>query len=261
MQTETTTDWQQPTSELTLDEHVVHVWRAGLVLPENQQTLLWRLLTPEEQQRAQRFHFEHHRQRWIAARGVLRHLLSIYTHSDPLSITLKFNDYGKPALAAPRTAQPLHFNISHSHDYALYAFAYQRELGVDIEQMRPNVEFDALAKHSFSPLERATFHALLPEQQMLGFYQCWTRKEAYIKARGMGLSLPLELFDVTLRPGEPARLLASREDPQEVQRWQLYALPPVPGYAGALFVERQTDTSCQLSCWQWTTDTLNLLKY
>lgn len=260
MSIENASDWLTPGVNLFLGEYDIHVWRAYLLLPESQQQRVWQLLTPEEQQRAQSFRFEQHRLRWSTARGVLRHLLSFYTQSEPQTIHLKHNAYGKPALALPQTARPLMFNISHSHDYALYAFAYQRELGVDIEQMRTNIELDDLANHCFSALEQATYATLPSEQKVQGFYQCWTRKEAYIKARGMGLSLPLKLFDVTLRPDEPAHLIASREDVREVERWQLYNLQPATGYAGALFVERPENIPCHLSCWQWNSSLLKTVQ-
>jgi len=142
----------------------------------------------------------------------------------------------------------LQCNVSHSHELALLAFSYRRELGVDVEYMRTNIEYEDLARHSFSPNEQAVLLALPPEVRQQAFFNCWTRKEAYIKARGMGLSLDLAIFDVSLVPGEPIALLASREDQREVARWRFYELDPGPGYAGALAVEGQ---EWALHCWQW----------
>jgi 4'-phosphopantetheinyl transferase len=246
-------EWKQPPQDLMLYPHEVHVWRASLAITEEQQQTLLHLLTPEEQDRANRFHFAHHRRRWIAARSTLRRLLGHYTHSDPHAIAFELNTYGKPFLASPQTTPLLQFNISHSDELALYAFAYERLLGIDIEHMRDNIEYEDLARHSFSPAEQAVLHALPPEQKKRAFFQCWSRKEAYIKARGMGLSLPLHTFDVTLHPEEPARLLASREDPHEVERWSMVALDTGQDNASALVVEQQ-DTDWQLACWQWSHD-------
>lgn len=246
-------EWKQPPRDLMLRPHEVHVWRASLAITEVQQHTLIHLLTPEEQSRASRFHFDHHRRRWIAARSTLRLLLGYYTQSDPRNITFDLNAYGKPFLAAPKTTPVLQFNISHSDELALYAFAYERLLGIDIEHMRDNIGYEDLARHSFSPTEQAVLHALPPEQKQRAFFQCWSRKEAYIKARGMGLSLPLHTFDVTLHPDEPARLLASREDPHEIERWSMVALDSGQDNTSALVVE-QRDVDWQLACWQWIAD-------
>ncbi|HEV7237210.1 MAG TPA: 4'-phosphopantetheinyl transferase superfamily protein, partial [Ktedonobacteraceae bacterium] len=144
---------------------------------------------------------------------------------------------------------PLSFNISHAHDLALYAFTYVRQVGVDVEYIRLNDDYEHLAQHYFSPYERTVLQTLPMEEKQQAFFQCWTRKEAYIKAKGLGLSLPLDLFDVSLRPNEPAALLQSRENPREAARWSLRELAPGAGYVGALAVEGKKDW--QLHCWQW----------
>src|SRR5205823_1032898 len=159
-----------------------------------------------------------------------------------------YNAYGKPALSSPESELGLNFNLSHSHHIALYAFTYSRNLGIDVEYMRSNVEYEQLAQHFFSPYENAILHAVPTDLKREAFFNCWTRKEAYIKARGEGLSIPLDVFDVSLRPGEPAALLDSREEAQEVARWSLYELAPGPDYAGAVAVEGH---GLHLRCWQW----------
>jgi len=131
----------------------------------------------------------------------------------------------------------LNFNLSHSHNLALFAYSYIGSVGVDIEYMRADVAVEQVARVSFSPREQALLLALPVEERRHAFYSCWTRKEAYIKGRGTGLSLEPNLFDVAFLPGEPAALLASREDPREPARWTLQALEPGAGYAGALAVE------------------------
>lgn len=240
--------WSVPAPSLQLVENDVHVWRASLeVSPEELQTLR-RVLIEEEIERAGRFYFEKDRHHWTVARAALRLLLGRYLKVDPRQVRFASNEYGKPSLLFPESSPRLHFNISHSGGLALYAFAYQREVGVDVEQRRASIEYDELAGHFFSAHECAALRALPAERREEAFFLCWSRKEAYIKARGKGLSLPLDQFDVSLVPDEPARLLESREDPQATQHWLMCGLQPGPGYAGALVVE---GFDWQLHCWQF----------
>ncbi len=241
--------WSVPTEGVELTTQDVHVWWARLDAPIHLISQYRSILSEEERVKAQQFRFDVHRTRWIVAHAVLRMLLCQYLHTDPQHIHFRTNAYGKPALANLSQSHLLQFNISHSEDVALYAFSLQRELGVDVEYMRRNIPYDQVAQHSFSPNEQTILRGLTGEQKHQAFYNCWTRKEAYIKARGMGLSLPLDLFDVSLMPGEPAALLRSREHPQEVQRWTMQALRPEHEYAGALVVE---GTGWELHCWQWS---------
>lgn len=217
----------------------VHVWQATTHLALEEILHMQEWLAPDERQRAQKFYFERDRQRFIIARGGLRRLLGLYLGIAPESLRFQYNEYGKPALAMPELSAASHlcFNISHSRELILYAFTLDRAVGVDVEYMRDNIELESLAKISFSPAERQELLALPAQLQLEGFYNCWTRKEAYIKARGRGLSLPLALFDVTLAPGQPAALIGSREGAQEVARWRMRALTPGTDYAGALAVE------------------------
>jgi len=241
-----TQTWSTPLGRMSLPEHEVHVWRARLDVPARDIPALQWVLSAEEVARAQRFYFERDRSRWIVARSLLRTILGHYTQTDPRLICFDLNRYGKPALASPIQHTALQFNVSHSADLALYAFAWRRPLGVDVEYMRPDIEYDQIARYSFSPVEQRTLAGLSLEEKHEAFYRCWTRKEAYIKARGMGLSLSLALFDVSLLPDEPAALLCSREDPYEAQRWSMRQLDPGPGYAGALVVE---GTDWHLQCY------------
>lgn len=232
--------WQNvPLGTVSLLPQEVHIWRTSLEAPTHVLEDLKVHLNVDELQKAGRFYFERDRRRYIVAHGVLRILLAHYLQQSPAALQFHANAYGKPALAALQIQPPLQFNLSHSQEMALFAFVFEREIGVDIEYMRTNIEFNELARYSFSAHEYAAWSALPVEQQLQGFYHCWTRKEAYIKARGLGLSLKLNLFDVSLRPGEPAALLASREDPAEAARWSIYSLLPNPGYMGALVVEGQ----------------------
>ena len=241
--------WSLPPDKQTLDPDEVHVWRAPLELTAEQLAQCWLTLAPDEQQRAGRFHFERDHHRFTAAHGVLRALLGRYLRLSPQELKFSTGPWGKPALRSESRPMPLHFNLSHSHQLALYAFTLNRETGVDVEFIRPDFASPGMARSFFSPREVAQLGSLPEAEQMQAFFNCWTRKEAYIKARGEGLSLPLDQFDVSLLPGEPARLLRMLSDERETLRWRMAALQPGPDYAGAVAVEGQ---DWRLSCWQWT---------
>ena len=206
--------------------HVVSVSLDDLPFPPP----LW--LSPDESRRAFRFHFERDRQRFAAARGILRALLGRYLGVDPSVLLFDYGRYGKPALASPW--QGLRFNVSHSGGLALFAFATDHEIGVDIEQERPLPEMDSIAERHFSQLEHVALQLLAEPERRRAFFRCWTRKEAFIKAVGDGLSHALDAFDVTLAPGEPARLLRVAGDPEAPRRFRLEGLEPAHGFAAAL---------------------------
>ena len=158
-----------------------------------------------------------------------------------------YGPHGKPELASDGGETGLRFNVSHSHGLALYAITRHREIGVDVERIRPEVASETIAEHFFSPREVAVLRALPATLQATAFFACWTRKEAYIKARGDGLSLPLDQFAVSLAPGEPAALLYTAWDAQEAARWALHDLASGPGYRAAVAV---TGHDWQLTCWE-----------
>lgn len=214
----------------------VHVWRASLVSRPDRH-LLWQVLSEEERSRAGRFVFDRDREHFVVARGLLRRLLGRYLDRDPASIEFRYSAFGKPELSGALAAEGFRFNLSHSGGLALYALAREREIGVDIEQFRDNLDEMEIAERFFSRAEVAALRALPPSAENKGFFTCWTRKEAYIKAKGEGLSTPLDRFDVSLAPGQPARLLMTREAPEERERWSLREIDPGPGYTAAIAVE------------------------
>ncbi len=240
--------WMLPPVDLRLMEDEVHVWRVLLERPISEVECLQQVLVPEEIERARRFYFEKDRRHWTVAHAALRMLLGQYLNINPHSLRFITNAYGKPSIAHPPAGMRLHFNLSHSSDLVLCAFAYDRHIGVDVEYMRPGIEYEELATHHFSAHECAALRTLPVDVQEQAFFLCWSRKEAYIKARGKGLSLPLDQFDVSLAPDQPAALLDSREEPYATERWSLHALTPGTQYAGALVVE---GFGWRLSCWQW----------
>ncbi|GHO91995.1 4'-phosphopantetheinyl transferase [Reticulibacter mediterranei] len=244
--------WNNPPAQIALKGDEVHVWRVSLDRPQTTIERLSRLLVADELAKAGRFRFAKDRNQFIIGRGLLRVLLGRYFACEPAQIRFCYSSYGKPSLE-DGTQAGLQFNLSHSHQMALLAFTRDRNVGVDIEYMRPDVEFEQLAQHFFSPTECAVLLDVVPVLRKETFYNCWTRKEAYIKARGEGLSMPLDLFDVSLRPGEPAALLQCRENPAEVARWSLHALMPGEQYAAALAVEKTCKyTEQRILCWDWS---------
>ncbi|MDH7486310.1 MAG: 4'-phosphopantetheinyl transferase superfamily protein [Anaerolineae bacterium] len=238
-------EWPVPPADLTLGDDEVHVWRVHLDLSAGAILALRRTLAAEELARARRFHFEEDRRRFIAAHGALRDILGRYLRKWPQEVRFRYSPHGKPLLA---TEPNLHFNLAHTGDLALVAVARHQPVGVDIERIHPDISRELIAARIFSSREQAQLQALPAEVQTQAFFNCWTRKEAYVKARGEGLSLPLERFDVSLAPGEPARLLHVADDPQEAARWTLVDLAPAQDYAAALAVRGH---GWRLLCWQW----------
>jgi 4'-phosphopantetheinyl transferase len=238
-------DWPQPPDTLLLLEGQVHVWRLSLDLPATTLESLWLTLSADEQARADRYRFARDRRWFIARRGRLRLILARYLDLNPAGLQFSYNPYGKPALQ-PQAAGLLNFNLSHSQGLALFAFARQMNVGVDLEHLRADFNYLELADRFFSTRELEEFRALPPELHPQAFFLCWTRKEAFIKAHGEGLSLPLDHFDVSLSPGEPARLVATRVGLEAPDQWSLFNLEPAPDYSAALAAQGH---GCELRCW------------
>jgi 4'-phosphopantetheinyl transferase len=232
------TEWAAPPEQLTLLDDEVHVWRAQLThtTPAQLQSLR-SFLTPDEIGRAQRFHFERDRASFIVARGMLRTILAAYLKLHPTQLRFRYNAYGKPALDGDEASSGLRFNLAHSHGLALYAVTRNREIGIDVERIRNDFGGEQIAERFFSSTEIAMLRELSPEQHTEAFFNCWTRKEAYLKGRGEGLSFPLERFHVSLSPGEQRVALNVPESPFETARWSLLSLTPEDGYAAAIAVE------------------------
>lgn len=194
------------------------------------------------------FHFSVDRHRFIVAHGVLRLLLAGYLKRDANDLGFITNEFGKPSLVSGQ-GEHLKFNLSHSHSLGLFAFARNREIGVDVERVQPEFAALPVARYFFAPEEVSELQLLDPKLRVAGFFNCWTRKESYIKARGMGLSLSLDSFQVSLSPGSPAVLMRDRSNPAETRRWQLRHLSPAAGYVASIAVE---GTGWRLRQWQWS---------
>jgi 4'-phosphopantetheinyl transferase len=240
--------WELAPRSLRLSGGEVHVWRAVLERTPEEVEALKRLLSEEEVRRAERFHFAHDRSNFVVGRGTLREILSLYVGMPPRLLRFGCNAFGKPELTGPPCETRVGFNLSHSGGLALYAVAVGRKVGVDVEAVREDVPCEELAERFFSRREAEALLALPERERARAFFECWARKEAYIKGQGKGLSLPLDSFDVSLSPGEPAALLAVRGDEGEAARWSLRELNAGAGHAAALAVE---GGGWQLRCWRW----------
>ena len=207
------------------------------VRPEGVRTLAT-CLSDEERKRASRFAFDRDRRRFIVGRARLRQLLAARLGVRPASVALVYGEHGKPALAPRHADVDLRFNVSHSDDVAVYAFATGREIGIDVETVRVIRDADDIAARFFSRRENEAYLALDPRDKPLGFFNCWTRKEAFIKALGDGLYHPLNCFDVSLAPGEPARIIRVESTPGENCGWTLHSFLTGPGLIGAIAVRK-----------------------
>ena len=226
------TEWlASPASQAIADDEI-HVWKVDLSAPVPDV----RLLSRDEHERAARFHFERDRQHFKASRSALRIVLGRYLNLPAGSLEFAQTEYGKPFLTNPEAAGVL-FNLSHSGEVAVIAVAREREVGVDVEFMRADFATSEVAEHFFSVAEIYTLSGLDPNLRTQAFFNCWTRKEAYVKARGEGLSMPLDVFDVSLAPGVSAAMLDNRVDKSEPSRWIFQDLQISPDYAVALVVE------------------------
>lgn len=243
-----TPNWEPMSPPLPLDIGDVHVWSAKLDHPAIVTEAMTTMLDSQEIARAHRFHFEHDRYRYRVAHGFLRTVLSAYYGLAPTLLRFGTNRFGKPYLLPVLGMPTIRFNLSHSHAHALLALTLDREIGIDIEAVRPLDDLDLMAQQVFSSSEREMLHTLTGAAKVEAFYACWSRKEAFIKVLGLGLSMPLDQFDVSLAPRDSARLVSIAGIRRVPYRWQLHDLPPIPGFATAL----ATRGPCQnLRCMTW----------
>lgn len=240
--------WGVATAEPHLPSNEVHVWLADLTLPFEQMEGYWQILSEAERRRAERYYFEEDRKHFVAARGHLRSVLGRYLNVEPSQVQFSVSGTGKPVLMREFDHDQLRFNLSHSHGLAALAVTCGRRIGVDLERIRPGPAEAGIAERFFCAREAATLQALPSERKRDAFFTCWTRKEAFLKASGLGLSLPLSHFEVALALEEPAALLWVARDSSEASRWALKDLPAIPGYKAAIAVEGH---DWRLRCWRW----------
>lgn len=223
----------EPGKPLATEE--LHVWsalqRGG---PAFLQRLEQEVLATAELERAARFRFEPERRRYLVARGILRLLLAGYLNQPPRDIEIAYGPHGKPFLADP-TAR-LRFNASHSQGVALYAFVWNHEVGVDVEAIHSVTDMARIAERFFAPGENERWRALPEPERARAFFLCWTRKEAFLKAKGVGIGGGLGAFEVSLAPREPATLLSTRDPLDSAAGWTMFSNPPASGYEAAIVV-------------------------
>lgn len=237
-QAQRTTDWRDFEAADALTAETVHVWCLDLALEAPRLERYRGLLDSAEQARAERYRVARDRARFIVTRGALRRLIGFYSDTAPASITLSQNLHGKPRLAA--APEGLRFNVSHSDRCALVAIASDFDVGIDVERQRPLNDLSALAERFFSAEEFRSLAALPIALKRRGFFATWTRKEAYIKGLGCGLSRPLDSFTVAVDPMAPPKILSDRDDPSEASCWHLEELFPGPDLSACLAVRAPT---------------------
>lgn len=222
-----------------------------LELPDDAFNRIRASLSADESARSARFHFEKDRRVYIAAHACLRDVLSRYLKLDPHRLEFQAGSHGKPGLAGIAPQHIVEFNLSHSGRFGLIGVTRNRRIGVDVELHRPELTTEELARHYFSTREVEQLFSLGPGKRQEAFFNCWARKEAYIKAHGLGLHLPLDSFDVSLAGSGSVLLEATRPDPQEAGRWTLRHLDVHPGYGAAAAVEGR---ELSFRMWEWEVD-------
>ena len=226
----------------------IQIWRARLDADPATLGSYRETLSAEEKARADRFRFPADRDRFTAGRGILRAILARYLGIPAGDLEFCMNAHGKPSLAPGSGTADVRFNLSHSHGLALFAFTLDHEVGVDVELVRTTLKYESLAERFFSPQEVAGLRARPGSAQKEAFFHCWTRKEAYIKALGAGLSIKLASFTVSLASDPVACLPIISGDGPEAGRWWLRSLAPGDGYVGAVAAE---GVDWSLTLWQW----------
>jgi len=227
--------WSLPPTHLVLPRDEIHVWRASLDQPPARVAALEQTLSLDERSRVQRYRFAHDKQYFIIRRGLLRQMLGDYLDVEPGSLRFRSGPYGKPELVEMPGAYMPHFNVSHSRKLALFAFARDREVGVDIEYVRPVAEAEQIAGRYFSVQERDTLRDLPLDRMCEQFFIYWTRLEAYLKASGTGLA------------GAENQGLLSPENTARSLYGPIYSMQPAPGYVAALAVQARAATALPLT--------------
>jgi 4'-phosphopantetheinyl transferase len=235
--------WRLPSEKRVLGDDEVDVWRLSLNSLGSMVNDFRAHLSAEENARAQRFKFHRDRKRYMLTHAVLKVILSLYEDMGPEALKFTENRFGKPELAHPSSSN-LTFNLSHSHEMALIGIARGRQIGVDIEYVKNDFEWKEIVERFFSPREIQMINALPKNLQHTGFFTCWTRKEAYVKATGMGLSLPLKEFDVSPVPGAATLLLSHKE----ASEWSMKEVDVPESYVATVAVKGH---DARIRYWDW----------
>jgi 4'-phosphopantetheinyl transferase len=238
-----------PPLDLKLSNDEIHIWCASLDQPTSLIEKLVCTLSIDERTRAGRFYFEKDRKRFVVRHGILRMILGYYLGVEASELQFCYGRNGKPRLADTFGNGAILFSMSSSEGLALYGFTRNREIGVDVECVRDIPEMDQIIELIFSARETQVYRALPKHLKREAFFACWTRKEAFVKATGDGLSKPLDKFELTVNPGEPATLLEIDGDSRSACRWSIHDSKPASGFAAAIVAEGR---NWGLNCWKWT---------
>lgn len=245
-----TTVWGEPPRQLTLSTNELHVWCADLWRNDLCIDECMGVLSPDEKERADRLVNPGAQRRFVAARYVLRDILARYQGTEPSGLRFVYGPYGKPALETWCGDAKLYFNVSHSRELALIALTQSGEVGVDVESVRYDLAFRRLAKRYFSPLEIRALSQYADHSLARAFFSCWTRKEACLKASGVGLKSMLHEFSVSVAPEGPATLRWVKDTSSILASWSLHSLIPGAGYVGAVAAPALSNGNIQ--CWRWS---------
>jgi len=240
--------WPPAPRAFTLAEDSIHLWCASLDQEMADLARFSSTLCPTERERAERFRFDQHRRRFIVRRGFLRTLLGRYLDVGPSQLAFDYTPRGKPSVRETCDGSELHFNVSDSSGLALYAVTRRAPVGVDVERIKPFRDKDDIAARFFSVREKTAIRALSEPQKSEAFFNCWTRKEAYLKATGEGISESLARVEVTVMPGEAPQLLGLAGDERAAAEWTFYSFEPASGFVGAVAIKAK---ELKLSCWRW----------
>ncbi|MEP7133406.1 MAG: 4'-phosphopantetheinyl transferase superfamily protein [Chloroflexota bacterium] len=220
-----------------LTDSDIHVWCASLNVSPQDLSYYSSLLSQDEVDRAKRFYFDKDRDHFIVVRGLLRTILSNYLNQEPAQIEFVYGQFGKPAIKSGQSDKVLEFNLSHSKDLALYAFNWNRRIGIDIEYMIPMADMDNFAEQFFTPRETALINTLSGAQKEDAFFKTWTCKEAFLKANGSGLTVPINQVEIYFETDEIVALSSIGDDREQATHWRLDLFNKLPGYRAALAVE------------------------
>jgi 4'-phosphopantetheinyl transferase len=234
----TNQSWLSPPDQISLLKNDIHIWRVKLNKFFSKVKEYCEILSDDEYRRAERYYFYRDKKRYIISRGVLRTIIGkYYIGVEPGCIKFYYGNHGKPYLSKIFEGGTLQFNRADSNGIAVYAFTKINEIGIDLEYMRSMPDADQIVKGSLSEYEKDAFKSLSESQKYEAFFNCWTRKEAFIKATGKGLYYPLDQFDVSMAPDQPARLISINENRLEAAKWTLIDLRPEFGYSAAVALE------------------------
>jgi 4'-phosphopantetheinyl transferase len=235
--------WLSPPAACPLPPGSLHIWRTHLDFSADSLSRYSEVLTDDERSRANRFVSSRERDRYTVSRATLRLLLGRYLQIPPDSVRIGEGPRGKPFVEGNKLESELKFNLSHSQELVVYAFARQREVGIDVEKIRTDFASREVAQRYFSSQEIGELDALAPELYPAGFFRCWVRKEAYMKAHGLGFQMALDSFSVSLAQEHAPRLTAS-----DSERWSMYSFEPFPEYTSAVFAEKYDWTLSFYEC-------------